>query len=147
MIRIMYLCLFFLVSSYVELLSKEDSIYIYFKGGTKKSYAVNDLRKITFQKSTDVKQGSNARVNVTIYPNPTENICNFDIIGMNEFDLQIVNELGLLVFTTKVKSSTDTNQYVWNCRNLKNEQLPSGNYFYRINSQNYQLFGKLLIIK
>jgi len=85
------------------------------------------------------------------YPNPFNNntVIEYDIPVNTEVSLKIFDLQGRLVKKLVNNLTTSPGKYivVWNGTNDRNREVPSGLYFFQINSNEYSDVKKLLLIK
>jgi flagellar hook assembly protein FlgD len=107
----------------------------------------------------DVSEYQN--VNVSVYPNPSWfNNISFKVSNGSHFDAcksnEMIGQSNIAIYNVKgqlVKSSNEfqtkngESVFIWNQKDNRNKQVASGMYFYRIQSNEDVLTGKLLILK
>ena len=96
-------------------------------------------------------------INTIVYPNPVrDNNIRFQVSGFGFLDnksegnlhLEIFNIRGQLVYkSSEFQTKNNEINFSWNRRDSYNQEVPSGVYFYRINSINNTLSGRFLILK
>jgi flagellar hook assembly protein FlgD len=81
--------------------------------------------------------GKEAGLACRIYPNPSSDFINIEVIGNKDLNLNVYDVQGKLVFKTVFNSS-----YTWNATNMNGSRLQKGNYFLKLSDKNS---GKVLI--
>lgn len=103
----------------------------------------NDLDNNTYESSEKFLLHGN-------YPNPFNPMTTiqFYIPTSQKIKLVIYNLCGKKIFKTKISSSkVGINKIVWDGKNLSNEPVSDGIYFYKIIAKNHYGVGKMLLLK
>lgn len=147
--RIFVLLFFLKFFLTLNLHSQEDSLFVHFKDGSIKGYAIKELFKLTFDKTDKVESKIELNAKVLVYPTPTNNICRIRLESTIEEDIQIqiFDNFGKSLYQSIFSFSNQNNEIVWNCTSQDGMPIPNGNYFFTINSAKQNFFGKILIIR
>ena len=84
------------------------------------------------------------------YPNPFNptTTISFDLPKSGNVKLEIFNSKGQRVKTLlNEKINSGHHSVIWNGKNMKNQNVVSGIYFYRISNQNYSETKKMMLLK
>ncbi|MCX6148675.1 MAG: T9SS type A sorting domain-containing protein [Candidatus Kapabacteria bacterium] len=125
----------------------EEQMIVYMKDGQKKEYKLTDIRKLTFDKTSDVE--SNIVIPLIFKPNPFESLTSIDIetTSQNEIEINIYRLNGVLAYTQKVIPTNTITTFTWNGIDLSSNKAEEGIYNVEVTSQEKKQFAKIILIR
>jgi 1,4-alpha-glucan branching enzyme len=82
---------------------------------------------------------------IEVYPNPSETGFNFNLTSNKNWNLQVVNMQGQIVYEQQNVLGPATSHFYWNTSTLNGYKAPQGIYFYNIFSSDESMSGKIMI--
>lgn len=88
---------------------------------------------------------NNSADNITITPNPSNSGFTFVLDQKSDFNVQIINVKGQVVYQKANAVTSENNSWYWDAADNQGNRLPSGIYFYNLSAGNQQINGKIMI--
>jgi hypothetical protein len=127
--------------------STQENMRVNLKDGSVIEVAIDDIRKLTFDLSTDLEQSGEViqqLLKIKAYPNPAREFVNFDysLAAKGDVFLEVYSINGNLVLRMNFGDQpAGEYQYRWNTADV-----PSGMYICRIR-QNSEIVSEKIIVK
>ncbi len=87
----------------------------------------------------------NEAIDVTVFPNPSDQGFTFTVKGNDQYSLRIINLQGQTVFEKDNAFAPSNNQFFWNTSVASGNKATPGVYFYQVHSGNATHSGKIVI--
>lgn len=120
---------------------------IYLKNGQKIEYLLTNIRKLTFDKISDVE--SNVAIPLIFKPNPFESLTSIDIEtnAQQEIEIRIYRVNGALVHQERILPISNLTTFTWNGLDLSSNKAEEGIYNVEVISQDKKQFAKVILIR
>ena len=101
-----------------------------------------DSVTVTVENCTNTITENDLNKNIKVYPNPTSGILNVNVVGSNnEFNLQLINLNGRIIYSDKVNSSQGGMS-----KQIDLSRFAKGVYFVRLFNSNQNSNKKIILI-
>lgn len=144
------LFLLFLASEFC--CSQVDSLVIFLKNGVSETFAITDIRKISFENLSGICQTKSENSVLIVrdnYPNPCDESTEieFELLSEGFVQIEIFNEQGIKIKTINCPDChPGINAVTWDCKLQNNNKVPNGVYYYVVQFADKIISKKLLII-
>jgi flagellar hook assembly protein FlgD len=148
MIRSLLLLAFLLCLPSALLAQTRDTLMITKSSGEVIKVDISDLNRITFHTEyLGVEASGPAATTTEVFPNPTNDqvTLSFELKSAQLVHVEITSSDGILIRTIEQHCTPGRVEILWDGRDDRIARVASGNYFFKITTQENSITGKITI--